>query len=347
MACWRGVCRCVRSQRCNDEAHDESIMSSLMKGGRGHFADNYSFADGLVGQGSFSIVRLARCRQTGLDRAVKLITKNNAEDAPDFQNEIDLLMAMDHENIVRLFETFEDQQNHYLVKELLTGGDLLDRIVEVGKLSEPQVAVIMRQVGQSICYMHREGVVHRDLKPDNFVFACKGPLESSPLKLVDFGLSRRFSPGEVLKTAVGTVLYAAPEVYTQSYSPSCDLWSCGVIMYCLLCGHPPFDGKTAKQTVKLIRKGSYSLEGDEWDSVSESAKDLIRGLLTRDVTKRYTEAQLLSSHWIDSLAACSTGEPLGCAVIEKLRDLNMQNQQAKSLQKRMAAQQTTEVPKPH
>mmetsp|Transcript_100940 Transcript_100940/g.200524 ORF Transcript_100940/g.200524 Transcript_100940/m.200524 type:complete len:344 (-) Transcript_100940:29-1060(-) len=342
MACWRGICRCVRSHSGNALA-GEDVTHPLTRAGRGCFADHYSVADCPLGEGSFSTVLLARCRHSGMDRAVKRINKG-VEAAPE--NETDLLIAMDHENIVRLFETFEDQQHYYLVKELLTGSDLLDRIVEVGKLSEPQAAAIMRQIVQSVCYMHQECIVHRDLKPDNFVWASKGPLDSTPLKLVDFGLSRRFSPGEVLKTAVGTVLYAAPEVFSQSYSPLCDLWSLGVIMYCLLCGHPPFDGKTARQTAKSIRKGIYSLQGDEWDLVSESAKDLIRGLLTKEVTQRCTESQVLSHNWIVNLAACSSGEPLGDTMMQKLRDLSMQNKRARDLQKRMAEELASKAPGP-
>mmetsp|Transcript_72359 Transcript_72359/g.203119 ORF Transcript_72359/g.203119 Transcript_72359/m.203119 type:complete len:391 (+) Transcript_72359:108-1280(+) len=295
--------------------------------------DHYAVAERWLGRGSFSVVRMASCNATGLNRAVKVITKD-VKDAPNFKTEIDLLTALDHENIIQLLETFEDPRRYYIVMELCMGGELFERIVDVGGLTEPQAAVLMRQIARTICYLHGEGVVHRDLKPDNFVFATKGPLESTALKLIDFGLSRRFSPGEVLTTAVGTVLYVAPEVFGQAYSPACDLWSFGVIVYVVLCGYPPFDGQTAKQVVKCIRKGSFSCDGPQWSGISDDAKDLVRNLVAKDPALRLSGPQALAHPWIEGLAAGSGGGPLDPAVLENLRELGAQNRQAKSLQRR-------------
>jgi len=304
----------------------------LVKKRPSRLGDHYSVSEKL-GWGSFSVVRKASCNTTGLNRAVKVMTKD-VNDVPNFRTEIELLTALDHRNIIQLFDTFEDARKYYIVMELCSGGELFDRIVEVGSLTESQVAVLMRQIACTILYLHGEGIVHRDLKPDNFVFASKGPLESTPLKLIDFGLSRRFAVGEVLTTAVGTVLYVAPEVFGQAYGPACDLWSFGVIMYNTLCGYPPFDGGTAKQVVKGIRKGTFACDGPLWAAVSEEGKDLVSKLLTKDPVLRLTAPQALRHKWIETLAAGSSPKPLAPGVVENLRELGLQSRDAKEIQRR-------------
>merc|ERR1719203_737627 len=141
----------------------------------------------------------------------------------NIQNEIDLTRSLNHPNIIKLHETFQDHRNYYLVLELCNGGELFDHVVEGGKMGESQAAAMMQQIFLTISYLHGQCVCHRDLKPENFIFANKGPIESTTLKLIDFGLSRRFRVGEVLTTAVGTALYVAPEVMAQRYGPACDL----------------------------------------------------------------------------------------------------------------------------
>merc|ERR1712232_658854 len=173
----------------------------------------------------------------------------------------------------------------------LCGGELFEEIAEVGHLREMDAAVMVGQLCGGVRYIHLTGICHRDLKPEHLICATKGAVTS--LKIIDFGLSRRFEPDEIMNTAVGTALYAAPEVIMQSYGPSCDLWSCGVIMYCLLCGCVPFDGDNPKQVIKKARKAQYSLEGYLWEPVSDSAKSLIRALLVRDPQVRLTAAQAL------------------------------------------------------
>jgi len=177
-------------------------------------------------------------------------------------------------------------------------------------------------------------VCHRDLKPENFIFAGRGPLESTPLKLIDFGLSRRFEPGQAMTTAVGTVLYVAPEVFTQSYSPSCDLWSFGVIVYCVLSGHPPFDGATAKQVAKAVRKCIYEMQGEFWEPISSDAKDLIHKLLQKKPEARLTASQVLEHPWIREKASNGSKEPFGLRHVEALRSFGLQNRRARSVQKR-------------
>mmetsp|Transcript_114913 Transcript_114913/g.329981 ORF Transcript_114913/g.329981 Transcript_114913/m.329981 type:complete len:423 (-) Transcript_114913:239-1507(-) len=327
----------VSSTRTEHCEWDRSVRA-LVRRGDSTLLDHYDMDANDLGLGSFSVVRIASSNITGDRRAIKIIAKD-LKDAPDFHNEINLLASVDHENIVRLFETFEDAHRHYLVLELCTGGELFDRIVEVGELTESLAALLMRQMANTICYLHSEGIAHRDLKPENFVFSHKGPLFLTPLKLIDFGLSCRVEPGEVLTDAVGTLLYAAPEVLAQSYGPMCDLWSFGAIVYNVLCGHPPFNGKTAKQVVKNIRKGKYSMCGPYWETISDEGKDLVRGLLTKDPAERLTGPKVLEHPWIATMAESSGGQPLHPGVINSLQELGEENRKAKCVQRRYMAEQ--------
>merc|ERR1719334_1449185 len=151
---------------------------------------------------------------------------------------------MDHPNIIKLFETFEDHRNIYLVMELCSGGELFDRIIATGHFSEKEAAVLMQQIIRAVYYMHENSICHRDLKPENFLFMTKDPIESNYLKIIDFGLSCKFSPDKVMETKAGTPYYVAPQVLSGKYDHQSDIWSCGVIMYVLLCGYPPFFGDT-------------------------------------------------------------------------------------------------------
>merc|ERR1711953_286592 len=144
--------------------------------------------------------------------------------------------------------------------------------------TETQAAILMQQIIRAIYYMHENHVCHRDLKPENFIFMTKDPIEKSLLKIIDFGLSCSFKPDQVLTTKAGTPYYVAPQVLAGKYDHLSDLWSCGVIMYILLCGTPPFPGSTDLEILTKARQGQFSFDGDVWKHVSEDAKNLIRTL---------------------------------------------------------------------
>ncbi|EER07958.1 calcium-dependent protein kinase, putative, partial [Perkinsus marinus ATCC 50983] len=172
--------------------------------------------------------------------------------------------------------------------ELCTGGELFDRIIEVGHFTEVQAAIIMQQILRAIYYMHENHIMHRDLKPENFLFSTKEPLEKSCLKIIDFGLSTKFGKDDIMTTKAGTPYYVAPQVLAGKYDESCDLWSCGVIMYILLCGYPPFYGETDADVLTKVRLGNYTFNASDWKGISEDAKDLIRKLLKINPRDRYT-----------------------------------------------------------
>lgn len=208
----------------------------------GKLQDFYDLEKKNLGEGSYGAVYKGINKSTGQPRAVKSICKDQMKNLERFKSEINIMKMMDHPNIIKLYESFEDKKNIYLVMELCNGGELFDRIIDAGHFKEVQAAIIMQQIIRAIYYMHDNHVCHRDLKPENFIFNTKDPIEKALLKIIDFGLSCTFTDGQVLSTKAGTPYYVAPQVLAGKYDQLSDLWSCGVIMYVLLCGYPPFFG---------------------------------------------------------------------------------------------------------
>eukprot|EP00931_Biecheleriopsis_adriatica_P115416 TRINITY_DN91205_c0_g1_i1.p1 TRINITY_DN91205_c0_g1~~TRINITY_DN91205_c0_g1_i1.p1 ORF type:complete len:805 (-),score=165.01 TRINITY_DN91205_c0_g1_i1:46-2460(-) len=262
------------------------------------FQDRFEMLDNL-GEGAFGVVCKAEDKSTKAIRAVKKIEKAHCDHMDDLKKEVDLSLTMDHPNIVRLFGMYDDTTHIYLVMELCEGGELFDRIVEVSGagLKESTVQIAMQQMLRALAYCHSRDIVHRDLKPENFILQTKEPLDKAPLKLIDFGLAKPCPDGETLKSAVGTVLYVAPEIISRNYDKKVDIWSLGVIMYCLLCGAPPFGGATDSQILAAIRRGKYSIDGEKWDPVSEEVKDLLGRMLEKHPGVRVTAKGALEDVW--------------------------------------------------
>ncbi|KRT80364.1 protein kinase [Oryctes borbonicus] len=257
----------------------------------------------LLGTGAFSVVRLAESKEkSGQLYAVKIIDKKALKGKEDsLENEIKVLRRLTHPNIVQLLETFEDKYKVYLVMELVTGGELFDRIVEKGSYTEKDASDLIRQVLEAVDYMHEQGVVHRDLKPENLLYYS--PDEDSKIMISDFGLSKMEDSG-IMATACGTPGYVAPEVLAQKpYGKAVDVWSIGVISYILLCGYPPFYDENDANLFAQILKGEFEFDSPYWDEISDSAKDFIRQLMCVNVEKRYTCRQALAHPWISGNAA--------------------------------------------
>jgi len=267
--------------------------------------DKYDMKD-VLGTGAFSQVRLAECREDGQMYAIKIIDKKALKGKEDsLENEIRVLKRLKHPNIVALLEVFEDKTKVYLVMELVTGGELFDRIVEKGSYSEKDAADLIKQVLSAVAYMHDQGVVHRDLKPENLLYYSNGqalkkhcPDPDSKIMISDFGLSKMEESG-VMATACGTPGYVAPEVLAQKpYGKAVDVWSIGVISYILLCGYPPFYDENDANLFAQILKGEFEFDSPYWDDISEEAKDFIRSLMCVNVEHRLTCEAALDHCWI-------------------------------------------------
>merc|ERR1712137_138599 len=235
------------------------------------------------------------------------------------------MKTLHHPNIVKVFETFEDNRSIHIIMELCVGGDPLRRIASTGHFTERQAAILMKQIFRGLQYMHALNICHRDLKPENFLLSHKSDIEGTSLKIIDFGFAIKFEPEQFLKTKVGSAYYIAPQVLTGQYTAACDLWSAGVVLYVMLCGSPPFRGPTEPIILSRVYRGLYSLDGAIWEDVSEDGKDHVRGLLTMDPKTRWTAADALRHIWIESVAPNSTGKDLSVNMVNNLRNFQSAN----------------------
>eukprot|EP01129_Flabellula_baltica_P002901 TRINITY_DN12784_c0_g1_i1.p1 TRINITY_DN12784_c0_g1~~TRINITY_DN12784_c0_g1_i1.p1 ORF type:complete len:406 (-),score=86.40 TRINITY_DN12784_c0_g1_i1:1061-2278(-) len=247
-----------------------------------------------IGRGGFSVVKLGTKRSNGKDYAIKIIEKSEMdEDIDVLRREIEIMKQLSHPYIISLEEVWETEDIMYLVMELVTGGELFDKIIEQKKYSERDSVVIIKQILEAIAYMHENGIAHRDLKPENILVT-----DSGDIKVTDFGLSKDYSL-ETLQTSCGTPDYVAPEVLKGvSYDSAVDIWSIGVITYILLCGFPPFYGSNDQIIFDKILRCDYNFPSPDWDNISQDAKDFISALLVMDSSERPTALDCLEAPWI-------------------------------------------------
>ena len=268
-----------------------------------------------IGEGAYGKIYKVKNKQSGDIRAMKQITKSKITDLKKFQTEIKILSMVDHPNIVRLFEVIEDDKYFNLLQELCTGGELYKKY-QTCQLKEKEIANIFNQIMSAVAYCHEKGIVHRDLKLENILFVTEEP--DSPIKIIDFGFSVLFEKKtndekekdkdkendlkkfgfKRMKSKVGTLYYISPEIIKGNYDEKCDIWACGVILYILLCGYPPFSGNTDKEVYNLITQVKYDFNKENWKNISKYARDLIKNMLT-PAKNRYTAKQVLASKWLE------------------------------------------------
>lgn len=284
-----------------------------------NISDVYNFSGDKIGEGSYGSVRKGVQRKTGQVRAIKIIPKTAVKYIAKFRQEIQLMKELEHPNIIRLYETYEDKENIYLVMELCSGGELFDRIITAGFFSEREAAIYVKQMLGALYYLHNKGICHRDLKPENFLMLSREA--DSPIKLIDFGLSGRFTPDTVMTTKSGTPYYVAPEVLNGAYNEKCDLWSIGVLCYVLLCGYPPFNGKSDKEILLGVKAGKYQFPEGEWRGVSGDAKDFVKRLLEFVPSMRMSAKEAMEHKWIQQLPseASQIDPALQAKVLNSLR----------------------------
>lgn len=297
--------------------------------------DRYDMDKLQIGEGGFGKVFIARDKQFS-DRkvAVKRMKKNprsagkgagNA-DLSNFDEEIKTMKTLDHPNICKLLATFEDKNDIYFVMELCEGGEVFDRIIENGFISERTTSIIVQQVCAALGYAHGFKIAHRDIKPENVVFCTK---ERSDLrvKVIDWGLACNFLDGQ-MKKAVGSLTYAAPEVIDskdrKAYTEACDLWSVGVLTYVMLCGKPPFWGDR-NQHFKAAKAERYPFRDEPWDKMNQHAKDFVKNLLKADPTQRTPIASCLTSPWLATPPAEAASDESKASVLGNLKNFTAQS----------------------
>jgi calcium-dependent protein kinase len=315
----------ARPSRVGAVNHEAFIVDN-----KGQIIDFYDIDEKKLGEGSYGTVAKAVSKQTKRIRAIKTVGKSTMKNLDKFKQEITIMKKMDHPSIIKLYETFEDVRNIYLVLELCSGGELFDRIIEAGHFKEKQAAHLMQQTLSGINYMHQIFICHRDIKPENFLFSTKDSIEKSTLKIIDFGLSCQFRPGGYLKTKAGTPYYVAPQVLEGRYDQSCDIWSCGVIMFVLLCGYPPFYGENDNQVLQEVKRANLKFDPVDWKSVSEDAKALIRQMLTKSPSDRCTAEQAMKHVWITEKAPKAEDAPVSQNLVTNLKNFRVQNKLKKA-----------------
>ncbi|CAD8168988.1 unnamed protein product [Paramecium pentaurelia] len=277
----------------------------------------------VLGQGAYGKVWKVTHKNSGMVRAMKQLKKSSLilEEQKRLFAEMNILRNLDHPHIVKLYELYQDEQNYYLITEYLSGKELFDRIKEMSYFSERKAASFMRDILSAVVYCHEQNIVHRDLKPENILFANES--QNSPLKIIDFGTSRKYDADKKMTKKLGTAYYIAPEVLRKDYNEKCDVWSCGVILYILLCGYPPFTGINDKVIMQRISDGNFIFDDNDWALISKDAKNLITNMLQVDPNQRISAKQALADPWIDKH---NSNEEVNRIVLQ-----NLQRFQAKSV----------------
>ena len=259
--------------------------------------DYYKFGP-IIGLGTFGKVRLGTSLASGFKVAIKSIDKKKFHreiELTQFKRELEILFSLDHPNLITFIQSFDSSRYLHIVTEYCEGGDLCQYVLQSEGVSEEEASRVIVQVLRAVQYLHQNSICHRDIKAENFLFVSSEP--GSDLKLIDFGLSKKFGDRTKMNTFAGTPRYLAPEIQQKTmYDYKCDLWSIGVLLYFMLTGSFPFAGD---QSLVSVGDGEeYKLEGEEWDQISDPAKDLIQNLLVPTPEVRFDTQQALNHPWL-------------------------------------------------
>lgn len=303
-----------------------------------------------LGEGGYGKVYKVKHKKMGSIRAMKIINKYKDKTQLDlyedieienlkikidqrkyederFLKEIDILKKLDHPNIMRIYEFYNREHRFYLICEYIEGEELFEKITASKYFTEEHAAIYMQQILNGVNYCHKMGITHRDLKPENILVEETDKANIS-IKIIDFGTSAMISPNEKLTKKTGTSFYIAPEVLQGKYNEKCDIWSCGIIMYILLCGGPPFNGSNNNEIFSAILEEKLAFKGEIWRYITDEAVNLIRNMLQKKPEKRLSAAEILQSKWFStnihnqftSTGIVSNGDDVKViSVIENLR----------------------------
>lgn len=269
------------------------VMSNLSETTPPSFKKEYQLLEE-IGRGQFGVVHRCFSPSSGTSFAVKSIDKH---ENPCCDSEPKILLQLPpHPNILRIHNLYESDSHLLIVTDLCDSSDLFDRLSTSGPLSETDACVVLSQLVSALAHCHRHGIAHRDIKAENILFDSRGTL-----KLCDFGLAEKFVRRVLIRGRVGTPHYIAPEVLIGSdYNEKVDLWGAGVLLYIMLGGVAPFDGKSTEEMLRNVLKAEVIFPKREFGAVSIEAKDLIRKTICKDVTRRLTADQVLRHPWVVS-----------------------------------------------
>ncbi|CAK0907927.1 unnamed protein product [Prorocentrum cordatum] len=281
----------------------EKMSGKIAVSGRYHrppkkMSEDYVVQEAVLGSGLNGEVKIAVSRHNPSSQKYAMKPLKLASIAPEDRSmlvsEVEVFLSLDHPHVTRLYDVYEEPEMLYLIMECMEGGELFDRIVKLKTFREQDAAETVNQMLLAVNYLHSHGMVHRDLKLENFLYDKKG---SNHIKLIDFGFSKVWDPSAKMHASCGTLSYVAPEVLQCSYTNKCDLWSLGVITFILLAGYMPFAGSDAQQR-QNIKAGNYKMKPERWVKVSAEGKDFTFGLLQREPARRLSAEQALAHKWL-------------------------------------------------
>lgn len=275
-------------------------------------AGRYSLGEAVLGSGQYGVVRECTDLKTGERLACKTVrvTEGGLQERAELRQEVTVMQRVaGHDNIVQLRGMYQGEtaEEVHLVMEQCQGGELYDQIVRRERFSESDAAHLFTEMVRAVAFCHSQGVMHRDLKPENILLARRLPegvplarvaVEGPLVKLADFGLAARFTPGETVRGLAGSPFYIAPEVLSGEYTAKADVWSLGVILCILLTGEPPFWGATDAEVFSEVSRGRVDVASPAWAGVSAEAKSLVQRLLSKDQSNRPSAHRILTHPWI-------------------------------------------------
>lgn len=251
-----------------------------------------------LGRGKFGVVYRCKEKSSGKQFAAKFVTTNRKEDREDVEREVDIMKSLQHKRLLQLYDAFDDgKREMVLIMELIEGGELFERVIcDDFILTERACSIFMRQICEGVEYMHSQNILHLDMKPENILCVTR---TGNQIKLIDFGLARRYNPKEKLQVLFGTPEFVAPEVVNfEKINTKTDMWSVGVICYVLLSGLSPFAGESDLETMANVTRTFYDFDDESFDAISDEAKDFIEKLLVKDMSKRLSATDCLRHKWL-------------------------------------------------
>lgn len=281
---------------------------------RDKFQHNYKLGP-LIGKGGFGSCFKCTHIGSGVERACKLLHKSdNRKDNKSVVHEFKLLSQLDHPNLLKVYELYEDKKYFFIITDLYEGGDLFDLVEKEGPLNEQEVAMVIQRLLSCVNYLHQNGIVHRDIKPENVILTGN---DFNTLKLIDFGLARQERPNQAFCSIVGSPFYVSPQVVNAQYNRKCDIWALGVIAYVLLCGKPPFDGGSDHDILEKIQVGYIHFDYAAFDVVTPDCTAYIRYLMTYEEDQRPSALEALKHPWLEQLKSAKAVASVKNMVLKK------------------------------
>ncbi len=310
----------------NSKKDDESINKNFtFKYAKNNFIrmktkslfDEYEIKEKL-GEGEYGVIYKVQQKTTNFLRAIKALKRKHVHSAT-FSNEIAILRTIDYPNIIKLFDCYYDSNYYYMVEEYCYGSDLFDYIQKEVSFSEKKAAIIFKQLISAVNHLHKKKIIHRDLKPENIIFIKNNNIDDIFIKIIDFGTLVSIKNEDILTQELGTIYYIAPEVFKNNYNEKADIWSCGIILYTMLCGHPPFMGNNEEAIKNKILHSKLVFPQNDFKHISNNAIEFIKKLLEYNPDRRLSSDEAIENNWLKDMISLNNNEVnLNDDIIENL-----------------------------